>query len=483
MPRAAFLPTRHAIIFLSFLPLFLLLIPLVPVPCVSSFSFINPISIGSSSRSVSGTSRRSSVSRTSSEKSISSSSTGMSSSFLPCRPSFIEPEELLALLQAQRQGVKSPTIKIVDVRDDDFEVAKLPGAINVPSEEWHEDERVDTLVQELKDYDLVIFHCMLSQVRGPKCSNRFRARLSVLKVDEEEEEEEEGRREGGKEGGRPRVFVLRGGFQGWYARFSKGQPKPARAQVEQQQQQRLSIGRVAPPPQQQQTRRREQQLKAMGNKSSSSASSSRGGQRNSVDKAGLPTSVRAKASSDALNQHLASEEEEERKDEVPHKARGGKRMDGEDTMNGADFDSVYMLSKKLGEGAFGLVFLCIHRETKKKCAVKVVDTSRLNLDDARHMEDEIDILKSLNHVHIVELFHVFRTDRTVYIVQELCAGGELFDRIVEKTHYNEGDARELIKRVLQAVSYAHAQGIVHRDLKPENILLREPEDDVHVKLA
>lgn len=158
-------------------------------------------------------------------------------------------------------------------------------------------------------------------------------------------------------------------------------------------------------------------------------------------------------------------------------------MDGEDTTNGTDFDSVYMLSKKLGEGAFGLVFLCIHRKTKKKCAVKVVDTSRLNIDDARHMEDEIDILKSLNHMHIVELYHVFRTERTVYIVQELCAGGELFDRIVEKTHYNEGDARELIKRVLQAVSYAHAQGIVHRDLKPENILLREPEDDVHVKLA
>jgi len=48
---------------------------------------------------------------------------------------------------------------------------------------------------------------------------------------------------------------------------------------------------------------------------------------------------------------------------------------------------------QLGQGAFGLVFLCIHRKTKQKCAVKVVNTSRLNLDDARHMEDEIDILK------------------------------------------------------------------------------------------
>ena len=109
--------------------------------------------------------------------------------------------------------------------------------------------------------------------------------------------------------------------------------------------------------------------------------------------------------------------------------------------------------------------MCVHRKTKERCAVKIVDTTKLNVDDARHLEDEIDILKSLNHMHIVKLNHVFRTERTIYIVQELCAGGGLFDRIVEKTHYNEGDARELVRRVLSAVSYAHAQGIVHRDLK------------------
>ena len=117
MPTAAFRPIPHAII--VFLPLLLLL--LVPVLCASSFSFVVPISFGSSSSSVGSSSRRSSISRSSSEKSISSSSTRMSSSFLPSRPSFIEPEELLNLLQAQRQGVKGPTIKIIDVRDDDFE--------------------------------------------------------------------------------------------------------------------------------------------------------------------------------------------------------------------------------------------------------------------------------------------------------------------------------------------------------------------------
>jgi serine/threonine protein kinase len=48
-------------------------------------------------------------------------------------------------------------------------------------------------------------------------------------------------------------------------------------------------------------------------------------------------------------------------------------------------------------------------------------------------------------------------------------GGELFDRIVEKGSYTEKDAADLIRQVLDAVSYMHREGVVHRDLKPENL--------------
>jgi calcium/calmodulin-dependent protein kinase I len=60
---------------------------------------------------------------------------------------------------------------------------------------------------------------------------------------------------------------------------------------------------------------------------------------------------------------------------------------------------------------------------------------------------------------------------------ELVTGGELFDRIVEKGSYSERDASDLIRQVIEAVSYLHALGIVHRDLKPENLLYMCPEDD------
>jgi serine/threonine protein kinase len=56
-------------------------------------------------------------------------------------------------------------------------------------------------------------------------------------------------------------------------------------------------------------------------------------------------------------------------------------------------------------------------------------------------------------------------------VTELVAGGELFDRIVAKTHYTEKEARDLVKMFLETMAYMHGNGVVHRDLKPENLLL------------
>ena len=61
-------------------------------------------------------------------------------------------------------------------------------------------------------------------------------------------------------------------------------------------------------------------------------------------------------------------------------------------------------------------------------------------------------------------------------------GGELFDRIVEKGSYSERDASDLIRQVLEAVSYLHTLGIVHRDLKPENLLYMCPDDDARIML-
>lgn len=69
------------------------------------------------------------------------------------------------------------------------------------------------------------------------------------------------------------------------------------------------------------------------------------------------------------------------------------------------------------------------------------------------------------------LIEVFEEGGISYIVMELVQGGELFDRIVERSGYTEKNARDLIKTFLETVAYMHEANVVHRDLKPENLLL------------
>jgi serine/threonine protein kinase len=63
------------------------------------------------------------------------------------------------------------------------------------------------------------------------------------------------------------------------------------------------------------------------------------------------------------------------------------------------------------------------------------------------------------------------------------AGGELFDRICDKTTYSEAEARDLVITLLQVLAYLHSKHIAHRDLKPENLLLRNKKNDTDVVLA
>jgi serine/threonine protein kinase len=80
---------------------------------------------------------------------------------------------------------------------------------------------------------------------------------------------------------------------------------------------------------------------------------------------------------------------------------------------------------------------------------------------------------------------LWETKEGLFIVTDLCRGGELFDRLVEKVHYDELDARHIMKQILSGVEYLHKMDIIHRDLKPENILLKDKTDpsDVSNRLA
>lgn len=101
----------------------------------------------------------------------------------------------------------------------------------------------------------------------------------------------------------------------------------------------------------------------------------------------------------------------------------------------------------------------------------------------RMLMDEIRILQSVCHPNIIRLYDIYETSETVFLVTDYCRGGELFDRLVEKVHYAELDARHIAYQMFAAISYLHDHGIIHRDIKPENILLRSTKEPSNIAIS
>ena len=83
---------------------------------------------------------------------------------------------------------------------------------------------------------------------------------------------------------------------------------------------------------------------------------------------------------------------------------------------------------------------------------------------------------------MIKLFEIYECPNEVYLVQELCSGGELFDRIIKNEYLNEAQASKIFSQILHSVLYCHKNKICHRDLKPENFMFQSESDDSFVKL-
>ncbi|XP_073320978.1 serine/threonine-protein kinase 33-like [Pagrus major] len=90
---------------------------------------------------------------------------------------------------------------------------------------------------------------------------------------------------------------------------------------------------------------------------------------------------------------------------------------------------------------------------------------------------EINILRQVNHAHIIHLQEVYDTPKMTYLVTELCVGGELKQLLQQKKFFTEDETRHIISSLADAVVYLHKRDIVHRDLKLENILVKDSLDE------
>ena len=142
-----------------------------------------------------------------------------------------------------------------------------------------------------------------------------------------------------------------------------------------------------------------------------------------------------------------------------------------------------ILYTQLKSGSFATVCRGTHRASGRKVAIKCVLRKDLPPADDAAIYDEVAILSSLNHPHIVPIIDFFDEKDCYFIVMELMSGGDLFDRIGTKKSYSEADARDLVVKMLKAVAYCHAQKIAHCDMKPKNLLLMSEDNDSFIKLA
>ncbi|XP_032400788.1 cyclin-dependent kinase-like 1 isoform X1 [Xiphophorus hellerii] len=126
---------------------------------------------------------------------------------------------------------------------------------------------------------------------------------------------------------------------------------------------------------------------------------------------------------------------------------------------------------KIGEGSYGVVFKCRHRETGQIVAIKKFVESEEDPVIKKIAQRETRMLKQLKHVNLVNLLEVFRRKRRLHLVFEFCEQTVLNELDKHPQGVPEAQLKSIVWQTLQAVNFCHKHNCIHRDVKPENILL------------
>ena len=148
------------------------------------------------------------------------------------------------------------------------------------------------------------------------------------------------------------------------------------------------------------------------------------------------------------------------------------------------FEEQYIIIKEIDSGQFGSVSLCRSVETHQEYAVKIISRSTLsNKKLLNQLYNEITILKRLDHPNIIQLYKIFQSSESIFLLMEYIPYGNMYHRIRVKRRFSEHDVLVFSRGLFEVLEYLSSRKIIHRDLKLENILMASKTNDSDFKLA
>ncbi len=138
----------------------------------------------------------------------------------------------------------------------------------------------------------------------------------------------------------------------------------------------------------------------------------------------------------------------------------------------------YHITKKLGEGGMGAVYLGEHVKMGRKSAIKVMTQGMANDPDAiARFNREAANAARINHSNVCGIYDFGETDDgLIYLAMEFIEGEALTDLLEREGSLRPDRAANILKQCADALQAAHDLGIVHRDLKPDNIMITKTRD-------
>jgi calcium-dependent protein kinase len=144
----------------------------------------------------------------------------------------------------------------------------------------------------------------------------------------------------------------------------------------------------------------------------------------------------------------------------------------------------YIINEEIGKGSYGNVHMCMHKKEKKHYAVKILDKKKLrNAESIEDIDRELEMLRLIQgQANIITLKGSFEDAEKVYLVMELCEGGDLYDHIDRfQGKFTESDVAEIVSQILAALAHCHLKGVVICDIKPDNFLFDKQGVDATLK--